>query len=209
MSVLGFFDHLFVINLPMNEQRMVETEQQLELHKIPFERLDGVISRRHSSPTTNGLIGCLLGHLNAVKTAQKRNYQSVLIAEDDVALRANFNELWSDVAPQMPGLKYDLFYFYNWMRPLPLVRPIRANPIKTTLCSHFYAVHSSFFDRYIAIVERQIALTDPTHLDQLFHAPEVSCVATSYNLAGQRPAFSDIAFDFRNEVCFGPPHSSS
>ncbi len=208
MSVLGFFDHLFVINLPLNEQRMVETKQQLELHKIPFERLDGVISRQDSTPTTNGILGCLLGHLNAVKTAQKRNYQSVLIAEDDVALRVNFNELWSDVAPQMPKLNYDLFYFYNWRRPLPLVRPIRAYPIKTTQCTHFYAVHSSFFDRFIALVERQVASTDPAHLDLLFQAPEVNCMATSYNLAGQRPAFSDIAFDFRNEVCFGFPHPS-
>jgi len=204
-KILGCFDHAFVINLPTDIERLAETRRDLARHDIPFETLRGVEIRSYFSSKRNGDIGCLAAHLNAVKEARRRGYENVLIIEDDIVLRPDFGELWTDVLPQMRGLGYDLFYFYNWLKPTPLVRPIQVQQIESTLCTHFYAVHNCFYDRYIALVEAQLLLQAYQPLDWLFHAPEVKVVATSYNLAGQRKAWSKITRDFRDRDSFGYP----
>jgi hypothetical protein len=204
-KVLGCFDHAFVISLPDQIERLAETRRELARHDIPFEPLRGVEIRSYFSDKKNGDMGCLAAHLQAVKEARRRGYENVLIIEDDIVLRPDFGELWTDVLPQMKGLSYDMFYFYNWLKPTALVRPIRVHPIDSTLCTHFYAVHCSFYDRYVVMVETQLATKVYKVLDWLFHAPEVKVMATSYNLAGQRRAWSKITRDFRDRDSFGYP----
>ena len=208
MKILDCFDHAFVINLPTETQRLAETRKEFSRHNISFEVLNGVEPSDYASAKDNGALGCMQAHLQAVEEAWRRGYESILIVEDDVVLRPHFRDFWRDVLPQMRGLRYDLFYFYNWTHPKPLVRPIQVYPIDTTLCSHFYAVHGSFFERFIALVKAELSSSSPRPVDRIFHAPEVSIVATSYNLAGQRPALSRISFEVRPEICFGYPHPS-
>jgi GR25 family glycosyltransferase involved in LPS biosynthesis len=201
-KVLDCFDHAFVINLPDEIQRLAETRRELTRHDIPFETLRGVEIHSYFSDKKNGDLGCMLAHLHAVREARRRGYESILIVEDDLVLLPDFRDLWNDVIPQMPGLRYDLFYFYDWMTPKPLARPIRVHSIATCVCTHFYVVHRCFYDKFSALVEAQLSAEAPNALDRLFHAPEVNVVATTYNLAGQRPARSRITRDFRNQACF-------
>jgi GR25 family glycosyltransferase involved in LPS biosynthesis len=114
MSVLGCFDHAFVLNLPEDAQRMEETQQELSRHKIPFERLAGSTMVGLPKNKYLGNLGCLRSHLSAVRIARERGYKNVLIMEDDVVLRPSFRELWEDVIPQLGGLDSILFILQNF-----------------------------------------------------------------------------------------------
>lgn len=202
MRVLGCFDHAFVINLSTDRDRMENTRAQLAAVGIPFERREGITACKLLPPKGANRLGCLLTHLAIVREARRRRYGSVVVIEDDIVLRPQFLDLWADVSPSLRSLRYDLLYFYRWKKRVPEHRPLNLVAIDGTLCTHFYAVHSRFYDRYIHIVERQLANPRPKAIDLIFSSKAVRIFATSYNLVGQNAGPSRISLRPRPKIRF-------
>jgi len=62
-----------------------------------------------------GSLGCLLSHVEIMKTSLERGYEQVLILEDDAEFRLgkydSFNEVLESLESQTRNIKFDMFYF--------------------------------------------------------------------------------------------------
>jgi hypothetical protein len=203
MAVLDCFDHAFLINIARDVDRMKKARKELDEHRIPFERIEAITASKILRGSSWGNLGCLLTHLSAVRLARRRRYKSIVVIEDDAILRPNFYDYWRDFAPQIKALTYDLFYPYRWTVREEEHRPVRVLKINSTICTHFYAIHSRFYDRYIDLVERQLATPRPKPVDKIFYAKEIKIYAASYNLVGQRAGASSINIFSSRRLTFG------
>jgi hypothetical protein len=78
-------EHIFYINLEHRKDRRDQIEHELEIMSLKqnSERFEAI----HKKP---GIVGCGYSHLAVLKLAKERNYENVLILEDDVILRDDF-----------------------------------------------------------------------------------------------------------------------
>lgn len=189
-KVLDMFSHAFVINLDRNHERLASITQRLHGLGIGFERLPGV--EFESSVPRAGARGCAMSHLGAVKEARDRGFESVLILEDDAIFRPDFPDLWSRLLPQMRGLDYDIFYGYDWDSRATSPSALGITPIAKTLCSHFWAIHSRFYDAFIETVSLNDRKEKRVSIDTLFSSGHARLYAPTYNLVGQDAGFSEV-----------------
>jgi GR25 family glycosyltransferase involved in LPS biosynthesis len=203
MAVLDCFDHAFVLNRAQDIDRMNRTREELTRCHIPFERINGITVINRLEAILPGELGCLLAHLRAVRLARKRGYRSIVIFEDDVVLRPDFLDLWKGIPSQLKAIRYDLFYPYQWRSRASHHKDIRIVRFGGTICNHFYAIHSIFYSRYIAIVEKNLATPRPRPIDWMFRSDQLRIYATSFNLAGQRNGISVTTGFDRANTTFG------
>ena len=111
MNINNYFDKIFIINLKNRNDRLTSILSNLNKFNITnYERIDayfiddlnsipnnfynnfrnnGIL--KHGEKYVNGAIGCKLSHVEAIKIAKNRNYKRILILEDDIFIRDNFN----------------------------------------------------------------------------------------------------------------------
>lgn len=98
-----------------------------------------------------GCIGCLISHLEVLKLAQKNNYKSILILEDDVAFSDDFEQKIKNLLDNFPK-EWDMFYLSG-----SLVREGKKFDYYSELISshttHSYAVNSSAYKVLIKLLE--------------------------------------------------------
>lgn len=70
-------EHILYINLDDRKIRRKNVEQQLDILGWKGERIKAI-------KLTNGALGCSLSHLKCIKLAKDRDYDMVLICEDDI-----------------------------------------------------------------------------------------------------------------------------
>ena len=73
------------INLDDRKDRKDQIEKELNEKNIKYERFPAI---KHE----NGALGCSKSHLNVIKLAKERNYNQVIIFEDDFEFIINKNE---------------------------------------------------------------------------------------------------------------------
>jgi len=189
-KVLGLFDRAYVINRDQDVARMTLATERLAKVGIPFQRFSArCFSDRGKHPCA-GHRGANASHLAIVVEAKEQNLDSVLIMEDDVIFRENFCDLWSQILPALNHLKYDLFFGYNWRNRGGKPRNLRIVPIQKTLCVHFWAIHSSFFSRFITTALENEDTERPHCIDGIFTNKIARIFAPTYNLVGQDEGIS-------------------
>jgi hypothetical protein len=189
-KVLELFSHAFVINLDKNQDRMSLMARRLAKLGIDFERLAGI--QFECATWRTAVRGCTMTHLEAVKIAQARNLESVLIMEDDAIFRPDFLMLWSILLPQLQNLSYDIFYGYDWRNNSTSASDLRIIPIESTLCNHFWAIHSRFYGSFIEACILNEQKDNPHPTDRIFTSQYARIYAPTYNLVGQDEGVSDI-----------------
>jgi GR25 family glycosyltransferase involved in LPS biosynthesis len=115
-------DNVYVINMDKDAHRLQKVSIETEKVGIAFERFVGVdvsalaqdvldkyvrADIQEKCPT--GMIGCGLSHLLVWQDAVKKNYNDVLVLEDDVCFAADFNEEVQRVWEETPA-DYDILY---------------------------------------------------------------------------------------------------
>jgi len=175
------FDHVFFINRDRDAHRLQALTARLRVLGVEAERFAPI-------PDSSPARSCALTHAAVVREARTRNLRNVLVLEDDVIFHSEMSDLWPRVAAQLAGIEYDLFYLYRWERPAD-EWPLEVVRVSGTLCSHCYAVHGRYFDRFIDLVESN--LHRPVDL-VLRDIREAAIYATSVNLAGQDAGVSLI-----------------
>ena len=202
--ILGIFDHAFVLNLDIDKDRYTLVDSKLRAIGIVAERISGAFPLEKGPFKSKGARGCTESHERAVKIAKERGYKSILIFEDDVIFRNNFLKLWAPLKTKLSSLDYDLFYFYDWGRCdsgkggivndlfdwTKRQRNIDILSIKSTLCTHAYAVNSCFYDKMLTIFAENGGVGKT--VDRLFDAANARIYAPSINLAGQEGGVSRI-----------------
>lgn len=119
MSVNSVIDQVYVINLDKDTDRLERFDAQMKEFGINYTRIPAVLgSTLGESPQitafcnrfcTDGVRGCALSHQNIWADMVKNSYKNVLIFEDDVVLKPDFNEIFSAAWNELPD-EYDIFY---------------------------------------------------------------------------------------------------
>lgn len=127
-----------------------------------------------------GEIGCLLSHRQCVRNAQKMGQPHAWIMEDDAIFRDM--DLWPALMSQLADVEWDIFYPYNWANKLD-VRPaeIKLEQMPGTLCTHFWAIHSRFYDGFLKILDDWTGPIDRAFIGRT----GIRQYAPNYNLVGQ------------------------
>jgi len=175
------FEKVFFINRDADAPRLRALKVRLQELAVEAERFAPV-------PDPSPARSCALTHAALVREARRRKLRSVLILEDDVVFHSRLADLWPDVAAQLASTEYDLLYLYRWESPGD-EWPCELVRASGTLCTHCYAVHGRYFDRFVELVESNSHC--PVDL-VLRHAEGTATYATSVNLAGQDAGISLI-----------------
>jgi hypothetical protein len=91
------FDKIYVINLKQDVEKKNIIEKKLKELNIDysiFEAVDGnkLKNVKLLSYGSVGAVGCRLSHMKILEDAIKNNYNRILVFEDDVIFRKNFNK---------------------------------------------------------------------------------------------------------------------
>jgi GR25 family glycosyltransferase involved in LPS biosynthesis len=139
-------DSIYCINLDVREDKWKTMEQRLSdqgLKATRFSAINGwkeiarvqikAIQKPYKAHLTKGRIGCLLSHLSILKDAENRNFDRILILEDDVNFISNMKDL-SDYLDKLSALdpEWDILFLDDWILAKHLGgRPAEDRPHST------------------------------------------------------------------------------
>lgn len=192
-----FFDRIFIINLNRSKDRWKLIVNNLMDHGIyNFERQPGINLPRTSNPKAhlgpntymrlegyggkflhdpNYILNCVgtnLAHYQILETAIKRNYQRILVLEDDVFLTRNFNARFSKIGRFLnrTNAQWDLLYLGHKKSrpqfsptPVPNTNGNLVVPKQFIRGAYGYALNRSAFQ-----LLRQHYLYDGMEIDAFF-----------------------------------------
>jgi glycosyl transferase family 25 len=132
--------HAFYINLERRTDRREDIERELSDKGITFERFPAI------DYPSQGHIGCSLSHIAVLRLARERNYDSVMIFEDDFEFLVSKEE-WEQLVKRIPT-SYDVIMMsYNSYGSENHDETFdRALNVQTT---SGYIVHSRFYETLI------------------------------------------------------------
>jgi GR25 family glycosyltransferase involved in LPS biosynthesis len=192
--------HGFYINLNRRTDRRELVEEE-------FKRIGLEVERFPAVEYTPGAIGCNLSHIEVLKLAKSRGYESVMIFEDDFEFLISKEE-WNQQISRLPT-SYDVVMLsYNLVQSTPHDETfLRVQEVQTT---SGYIVHSRFYDTLIARWEEGTRLFKENPkvdwiyiLDQYWKAlqPGAEWYAFKQRIGQQRAGFSDLAGQFVEYRC--------
>ena len=192
--------HGFYINLDRRTDRRAEAEQEFADKRLTVERFPAV-------EYTPGAIGCNLSHIEVLKLAKARGYESVMIFEDDFQFLVSKEE-WDQLIARLPA-SYDVVMLsYNMVRSHP--HDDTFDRVQDAQTTSGYIVHSRFYDTLLARWEEgaKLFIAHP-HLDWVYILdqywkmlqPESEWFAYKVRIGKQRPGFSDLRNAFVEFAC--------
>jgi len=124
-----YFDKIYIINLERRNDRWLNLEKKLLKYNITnyirFKAIDGYTEpylstfRRMRCPTleTPGAYGLLLTVYNIITDAINKNYNRILLLEDDILFCNNFDSIFNEYIHNIPN-NWKLLYLgssmHNW-----------------------------------------------------------------------------------------------
>ncbi len=121
-------DCIYCINLDVRKEKWTSMQQKLstqglKAHRVPAVNGWEVIARDHikkiqrpfKAGLNRGRIGCLLSHLSVLNDAQNRNFERILILEDDVSFIADMKNV-SAYIDKISTLdpEWDILFLDDW-----------------------------------------------------------------------------------------------
>ena len=165
LDLAACFPHRICINLARRPDRWAKAQAQFQQHQIEVGRWDAVDGAAIQAPPhwrhSPGAYGCSLSHLEAVREAKTRRYESLLIFEDDVELHPELRNLFPGLMAQVPG-DWDAIYFGGIHRLQPAAAAANVVRLVETNSTYAYALRRTVFDAFLSINERSHSPVDET-----------------------------------------------
>jgi hypothetical protein len=214
--ILGLFHHAFLLNLPEDWARRERVLARLLAIGIEPEIFPGIRPDPSESCDpwkSHGRKGCFLSHVEMIKEAKKRGLPNVLICEDDATFHPDFLKLWNlMILPTLrfrtlaepEGPEWDLLYFYTRLSKLPALEGKDPCVVRIDgeVSTHFYAVHSRFYDRYLDECVRNKGL----EIDVVLKQSKAFVLSTHPIMAGQEAGYSNLTGTWRT-ASYLPDHT--
>lgn len=212
MELIDFFDHVYVINLPERKDRLEKIKRELIEMNMPLtsekvEIFPAIRPESAESFPSIGARGCVLSHYNILKQAKERQFNRVLILEDDLALSKYFKENEAKLLEQLQQIDWALVYFGHFLdqdieiktEPIVSLKPW-VGDIRTT---HFYGVNGKILEPLVNFFEevqkRPAGHPDggPMQIDGILSTfrkqnPDLITIVTTPSMGLQRGSSSDI-----------------
>jgi glycosyl transferase, family 25 len=165
LDLAACFPHRICINLARRQDRWEKVQAQFQQHQIEVERWNAADGAAIQAPPdwrySPGAYGCRLSHLEAVREARARGYESLLIFEDDVELHPELRNLFPGWMAQVPS-DWDAIYFGGIHRLHPATAAPNVVRLVETNSTYAYALRNTVFDAFLSINERSHAPVDET-----------------------------------------------
>jgi GR25 family glycosyltransferase involved in LPS biosynthesis len=197
---------IFYINLDKRQDRKEEIESELKNHDLFHlsERIEAI------ETPGQGILGCTMSHLNAIKLAKERSYENILILEDDFQFTISKEEFENQLQTFFERkITYDVCMIsYNIQQSQPTEYPFLTKVIEAQTASG-YIIHHSFYDKIIELYEWAIPLLDQTKQhwnyanDQCWKRlqPHANWYCLTTRCGRQRPGYSDNSEKFEDHDC--------
>ncbi len=140
------FEGAILINLDCRPDRLERSLSELKQHDI-----DNSVTRMSAYKHENGMYGCSVSHLEAVRYARWKGWQSVLILEDDIKFSENFANDAPAPLHDLCEQEWGLFQFGMMinLHELQFVTP-NLFRFKHGFAAHAFALHQRTYDFVIA-----------------------------------------------------------
>jgi hypothetical protein len=192
MGFNKFFENIFCINLDRRKDRWISFTDEIKKNSISnvvrYKAIDG---DKIYNPTKmlNGELGILLTHLTLIKECKKRNYENVLIFEDDLVLNDHYNNL--DRYMSLIPNDWDFIYFGGNHVYGGKPEKINDNILKLnyTVALHCVAIKNTMFDIIINKLGKFEKQVDASYAD--LHK-SVNSYGITPNIAIQKEGYSNI-----------------
>ena len=218
-------DRIFIINLESRNDRKLETLAQLTRAKITnyefFKAIEpkSVEEINEWNPnfvTTKpdwlrsdfqkyrlGSFGCLQSHIGVIKMAIERNYENILVLEDDVNIKLipnpekgeSFEETYNFIKPQLEELakreEIDIFYLGGTHHNNKLTK-VTNNIWQTrqTGTTSSYIITKSGMKKVLANIDKCDKEIDCFYIEVMQKKHNCFCIGPT--MMNQRPSYSDI-----------------
>lgn len=96
MNWINFFDAIYLINLPIRQDRLIEFTEEAEKYNIPFTLINGITSKAGGA---DGLLQTVKG---IFENSIEKNMQNILIFEDDCLFLQDPNPIMNEVVKEIP-----------------------------------------------------------------------------------------------------------
>lgn len=165
LALAACFAHRICINLARRPDRWAKAQAQFQQHQIEVARWNAVDGATSQIPPdwrySPGAYGCTASHLEAVREARARRYESLLIFEDDVEFHPQLRSLFPGFMAQVPG-DWDAIYFGGIHRLQPAAAAPNVVRLLETNSTYAYALRRTVFDAFLSINQRSHAPVDET-----------------------------------------------
>jgi GR25 family glycosyltransferase involved in LPS biosynthesis len=158
----SFIDNVYVINMDKDIDRLDKVTKECNKFNIKFQRFPGVnpktlseeeknkyITKFCQKYCTDGMMGCGLSHFKIYEDVINKNYNNVLILEDDVYFEDDFHSILNNTLEELPN-DYDILYIgcfglsskdtnynHNYFLKLFSNKKTEKNSFKTIFCPEF------------------------------------------------------------------------
>jgi GR25 family glycosyltransferase involved in LPS biosynthesis len=201
-----YINKIFYINLDKRNDRKEEIESELKNYDLfdNSERIPAI------ETPGQGILGCTMSHLNAIKLAKERSYENILILEDDFQFTISKEEFENQLQIFFENnIQYDVCMIsYNIQQSLPTEYPFLTKIIEAQTASG-YIIHHTFYDKMIELYEWTIPLLDQTKQhwhyanDQCWKRlqPHTNWYCLTKRCGRQRAGYSDNSEQFEDHDC--------
>jgi len=191
--VTDYFEKAYCINLLSRPDKREESVKEFSKHNLDvefFKATDGY-DVGYSGPLMKGLIGCAMSHRDVVEIAREREYETVLVFEDDVAFGEDLNIKFYDWIKEVPP-DWDMLYLggnHNTKSTASQKISEHLLSITNTYATHAYAFRYTVYDMFLSRLENI-----NEYIDVMYAEIQKKCKAYCFTprLAWQRPGISDI-----------------
>jgi len=199
-------DRIFYINLDKRTDRREEIENELKQVNL-YDRAE----RIEAIPTPNqGILGCTMSHLKAIRTAKERDYNNILILEDDFQFTIEKEEFENQITRLFENMPtFDVCMIsYNIQRSVETNHDFLRKVLEAQTASG-YIINKCFYDKLINLYEWAIPLLEQTKEhwnyanDQCWKRlqPEANWYALATRCGKQRAGYSDNSEKFEDHDC--------
>jgi len=175
------FEKVIVINLAKRPDRMAQIKEQLDAHKITFERFEAIDGQELG---VSGVAACTMSHRAVIE--KYKDCQSLFIFEDDAQLNSNFEQLWDKFIVNLPD---------DWQMVYLGCNRIESNLVADGVgrllqgvATHAYGAKQTIFDDLIK-VSKSVNPIDISYMQMQVSVPTYVAIPT---MVGQVPGFSNI-----------------
>jgi GR25 family glycosyltransferase involved in LPS biosynthesis len=201
-----YITNIFYINLDKRQDRKEEIELELKNYGLfdNSERIQAI------ETPGQGILGCTMSHLNAIKLAKERSYENILILEDDFQFTISKEEFENQLQTFFESnIQYDVCMIsYNIQQSQPTEYSFLTKVLEAQTASG-YIIHHTFYDKMIELYEWAIPLLDQTKAHWVYANDqcwkrlqrEANWFSLTSRCGRQRPGYSDNSEQFEDHDC--------
>ena len=209
MTLNDYVDEVFVVNLPHRTDRIERFDELSKQHNFTYKVFDGLYGKDIPNDFQyNGVtigepyineryfkahIGCLISHLNIIKHAKDKNYDSIMIFEDDCGFCDTFNERLEYLMGRVDS-DWQMLYLCGTL-PEFTEQFEGYNRVKKILTTHSYMLKSSLYDTLINHLTKNIFTKEVDMCYSDIHPICLAYVAMPF-LTYQEAGYSDVGDQF-------------